>query len=93
VPELEEIPGIRCARPEGTFHAFPDVSQYGLRSPDFARRMLDEAKVAVVPGDSLGRRGEGYVRLSFATSRDNLATAFNRMRQAISKMAIRNKNR
>jgi len=83
VTELEKIPGIRCTRPEGTFYAFPDVSQYGLASADFARRMLDEAKVAVVSGDSFGSRGEGYIRLSFATSRDNLATAFNRMSQAI----------
>jgi len=83
VTELEKIPGIQCTRPEGTFYAFPDVSQYGLPSADFARRMLDEAKVAVVSGDSFGSRGEGYIRLSFATSRDNLATAFNRMSQAI----------
>ena len=86
--ELQKIPGIRCARPQGTFYAFPDVSQYGLSSADFALRMLNEAKVAVVAGDSFGRRGEGHIRLSFATSRDNIAAAFNSMRQATTSMPM-----
>jgi len=83
VAELEAISGIRCTRPEGTFYAFPDISRYGLNSADFALKMLEQAEVAVVAGDSFGSRGEGYIRVSFATSRDNLATAFSRMRQAL----------
>jgi len=86
VDELGKITGVNCAKPKGTFYAFPDISHYGLRSVDFALKLLNEAKVAVVPGDSFGSMGEGYVRLSFATSRDNLATAFNRMRHVISEI-------
>lgn len=84
--ELGKITGIKCTKPEGTFYAFPDISHYCLRSADFALKLLDEAKVAVVSGDSFGSRGEGYVRLSFATSRDNLVTAFNRMRHVMSEI-------
>jgi len=86
VEELGKITGIKCTKPEGTFYAFPNVSHYGLHSADFALKLLDEAKVAIVPGDSFGSRGEGYVRLSFATSRDNLVTAFNRMRHVMSEI-------
>jgi aspartate/methionine/tyrosine aminotransferase len=82
--ELKEIKGIQCKKPEGTFYAFPNISHYGLRSADFALKLLNEAKVAVVPGDSFGTRGEGYVRLSFATSRDNIAAAFKRIRPVMS---------
>ena len=86
VDELGKITGVNCTKPQGTFYAFPNISHYGLRSVDFALKLLDEAKVAVVPGDSFGSMGEGYVRLSFATSRDNLTTAFNRMRHVISEI-------
>jgi len=86
VDELGKITGVNCTKPQGTFYAFPNISHYGLRSADFALKLLDEAKVAVVPGDSFGSMGEGYVRLSFATSRDNLTTAFNRMRHVISEI-------
>jgi aspartate/methionine/tyrosine aminotransferase len=86
VDELKEIAGIECTKPEGTFYAFPDISRYGLHSAEFALKLLDGAKIAVVPGDSFGSRGEGHIRLSFATSRDNLATAFNRMRHVMSEM-------
>lgn len=84
VNELGRFTGAKCTKPQGTFYAFPNISHYGLRSADFAMKLLDEAKVAVVPGDSFGGKGEGYIRLSFATSRDNLATAFTRMRRVIS---------
>jgi aspartate/methionine/tyrosine aminotransferase len=87
--KLGEISGVKCTKPEGTFYAFPDISHYGLRSADFALRLLNESKVAVVPGDSFGSGGEGYIRLSFATSRDNLSTAFNRMQGALSGMRSR----
>jgi len=86
VDELGKITGVNCTKPQGTFYAFPNISHYGLRSADFTLKLLDEAKVAVVPGDSFGSMGEGYVRLSFATSRDNLTTAFNRMRHVISEI-------
>ena len=81
--ELREIEGIKCVKPAGTFYAFPDVSCYGLSSAEFALKLLDVAKVVVVSGDSFGRIGEGYVRLSFATSSENLTKAFKRMRQAL----------
>jgi len=72
-----------CVRPKGTFYAFPDISKYGLSSEKFSLQLLERAKVAVVPGDSFGPSGEGFVRLSFATSMENLEKAFSRMKTAI----------
>ena len=84
--ELGKITGVECTKPRGTFYAFPDITHYGLRSAEFALKLLEDAKVAVVPGDSFGSRGEGYVRLSFATSRDNLTRALTSMRKVLSEM-------
>ena len=69
--------------PKGTFYAFPNISEYGLSSEKFALELLEKAQVAVVPGDSFGPSGEGFVRLSFATSMKNLVEAFDRIKRAI----------
>ncbi len=63
---LNAIDGISCLLPESTFYAFPNISRFGLSSWDFAKYLIKEHKVAVVPGSIFGRRGEGYVRISFA---------------------------
>ncbi len=65
------IAGVRCAAPEGAFYLFPDLSALGLTSQEAYERLLD-AGVAVVPGTSFGARGEGRVRVSFATSLENI---------------------
>jgi aminotransferase len=83
ISELRKIDRISCVSPKGTFYAFPNISAFGLRSREFAQELLDRIKVAVVPGDSFGTRGEGFIRLSFATSREQIKIALDRMRQAI----------
>jgi aspartate/methionine/tyrosine aminotransferase len=68
---LARIAGVRCAAPEGAFYLFPDLTALGLSSQDAYERLL-EAGVAVVPGTSFGARGDGRVRVSFATSLANI---------------------
>ena len=72
---LNELPGISCVTPRGAFYAFPNITGTGLDARRFADRLLDEAGVAVLAGTSFGEYGEGYLRLSYANSLDNLAEA------------------
>ena len=68
---LNAIDGISCTLPAGTFYAFPNISSFGMTSWDFAKYLLQEGKVATIPGSIFGRQGEGHLRLSFAaTPRD-----------------------
>jgi aspartate/methionine/tyrosine aminotransferase len=69
---LNAIDGIQCINPESTFYAFPNITSTGLSSWDFAKYLVKEHKVAVVPGSIFGQAGEGYVRLSFAAGMDQL---------------------
>lgn len=82
VDGLNAIPGISCTMPHGAFYAFPNISSFGLSSDDFAARLLDEFGVAAVSGTSFGAAGEGYIRLSYATSEANIQEALNRMHTA-----------
>lgn len=79
---LNDIPGITCVMPAGAFYAFPNISSFGLASDQFERRLLDEFGVAAVSGTSFGAAGEGYLRISYATSEANLDEALRRIRQA-----------
>ncbi len=78
VPELNRI-GLSCVKPQGAFYAFPSIKSTGLSSIDFANKLLHEQKVAVVPGTAFGANGEGYVRMSYASSLDNLKEAITRI--------------
>ncbi len=71
--------GLPCLKPEGAFYAFPRISKTGMRSREFALRLLDEERVACVPGTAFGASGEGFVRCSFATEFEELQEALNRM--------------
>jgi aminotransferase len=62
--------------PRGAFYIFPNITETGLSSKDFALQLLQEKKVAVVPGNAFGEGGEGFVRCSFATSMEKLQIAF-----------------
>jgi aspartate/methionine/tyrosine aminotransferase len=86
VGELAKVDGISCFSPKGTFYAFPNIASIGLKSQEFAMKLLGRSKVAVVPGDAFGRCGEGFIRLSFATSREKLKIALERIRDAISEL-------
>ncbi|KOG36180.1 MULTISPECIES: pyridoxal phosphate-dependent aminotransferase [Streptomyces] len=79
VSALDALPGVTCASPEGAFYAFADIRGTGLTSAAFAQRLLDEAAVTVAPGSAFGPGGEGYVRLSFAASREVLQGAAERL--------------
>jgi aminotransferase len=89
IRELERIEGISCVKPQGTFYAFPNITNLGLSSEKFTEELLEKARVAVVPGNSFGPNGEGFIRLSFAASTDALIIAFERMRGAISQLRPR----
>jgi aspartate/methionine/tyrosine aminotransferase len=80
---LNSIDGIRCLKPESTFYAFPNISSFGLSSWDFAKYLVKEHKVAVVPGNIFGKAGEGYVRLSFAASIEQLEEGIARIRRGL----------
>ena len=80
---LNEIEGIECATPKGAFYAFPKVDGTGMSSAEFSNKLLEEAGVAVLAGESFGRYGSGYIRLSFANSTENLQEAIFRIKQFV----------
>jgi len=77
---LNEIPGVQCRMPNGAFYAFPNITGTGYTSEELATRLLNEAGVAALAGTAFGEYGEGYLRFSYANSRENLAEAARRMR-------------
>jgi aspartate aminotransferase len=79
VEELNKLSGVSCVEPGGAFYAFPNISRTGLRAKEFERRLLEEAGVATVAGTSFGSYGEGYLRLSYANSTENIREAIHRM--------------
>ena len=79
VEALNAIDGIRCCLPKGAFYAFPDISAFGISGYEFATRLLDEAGVAAAWGTAFGAFGEGYLRLSYATSIENIKIAVDRI--------------
>lgn len=76
---LNAIPGVRCQVPQGAFYAFPNVRSFGLPVRDLARKLLDEAGVAVLAGTDFGQYGEGYLRLCYATSPEKIERALEKM--------------
>jgi aminotransferase len=83
---LNEIEGFRCALPKGAFYVFPNIKDFKVSSEEFADFLLREAKVAVVPGSTFGSYGEGYIRISFAASYEQLEEALNRIERAVKKL-------
>ena len=80
VKGLNDLPGVSCIVPKGAFYAFPNIKDTGISSQEFADRLLQEADVAVLSGTSFGRYGEGYLRLSYANSLENIEKALDKMR-------------
>ena len=72
---LRRIPGIKCPEPEGAFYVFPSIKETGLSSKEFEERAMSEAGVALLSGAAFGEFGEGYVRLSYANSQENIQKA------------------
>ena len=84
---LQTMPGIKVTRPQGAFYLFPNIKETGKTSAEITQYLLDEAHVAVVPGSVFGQYGEGYVRISYANSYENLDRAMHNMRQALEKIS------
>ena len=79
---LNAIPGITCHLPGGAFYAFPDISSFGLSSDDFADAMLEKAGIALLPGSCFGAQGEGFARICYASSREEIGEALARIETA-----------
>ena len=86
VAGLNSIPGVRCPMPRGAFYAFPNVQVFGRPSAELADILLDKAGVALLPGSAFGRYGEGYLRLSYANSLENIEKALQRMADVLGGM-------
>jgi aspartate/methionine/tyrosine aminotransferase len=80
---LNAIDGISCILPESTFYAFPNITECGLTSWEFAKYLVREHKVAVVPGSVFGKGGEGYVRISFAVDLESIREALVRIEKGV----------
>ena len=78
--------GLECFEPYGAFYTFPCIKRFGMTSDEFATRLLQEEKVAVVPGTAFGDCGEGYLRISYAYSLDNLKEALGRIDRFIKRL-------
>ena len=85
VSGLNQIPGIACPEPGGAFYAFASIAALGMSSQQFQDRLLNEAGVASVSGRSFGKYGEGFIRLSYANSRENILKALDRLENFVSK--------
>ena len=87
---LDEM-GIPCFEPQGAFYVFPCIKEFGLTSEDFANLLLAEEKVAIVPGTAFGDSGEGFLRISYAYSIDNLRIALTRLKHFVEKIRSQEK--
>ena len=83
VEGLNRLPGVSCITPKGAFYAFPNVSRTGWKAKALASTLLEEAGVATIGGPDFGVNGEGYIRLSYANSAENIARALERMGEVL----------
>ena len=83
--EFEKI-GLPCFEPYGAFYVFPCIKEFGMTSEEFATRLLEEEKVAVVPGTAFGDCGEGFLRISYAYSIENLKIALDRIEAFVARL-------
>ncbi len=79
VEGLNKLPGVSCTTPKGAFYAFPNIKRTGWQAKPLANALLDEAGVAIIGGPDFGILGEGYVRLTYANSTENILKALDRM--------------
>jgi len=86
VDGLNNIKNISCPKPSGAFYVFPNITKTGLSSESFANRLLEENGVATLSGESFGEEGKGYIRISFANSKDNISEALNRIEDFVNKL-------
>ena len=82
--------GLPCFEPFGAFYAFPCIREFGMTSDEFATELLQSKKVAVVPGTAFGACGEGFLRISYAYSLDDLRTALDRVEEFVTELRENN---
>ena len=87
VDGLNAIPGVSCVMPHGAFYTFPNVGSFGRTSAEIADHLLYDAGVCGLAGTAFGRHGEGYLRFSYANSRENLSAALERVGESLSKLS------
>jgi aspartate aminotransferase len=85
VDGLNKLPGVSCATPKGAFYTFPNVKRTGWKAKPLASALLEDAGVAIIGGPDFGILGEGYIRLSYANSTENILKALDRMGDFLSK--------
>jgi aspartate/methionine/tyrosine aminotransferase len=83
VDGLNAIPGFSCQKPQGAFYAFPNIRKTGMNSNDLANLILEKAGVALLPGSSFGDFGDGYLRLSYANSVENIQRALDKIQKVM----------
>ena len=83
VKAINEIPGLHCECPKGAFYIFINCKSLNMKSADLSAYLLEEAKIALVPGDVFGPGGEGYLRMSFANSYDNIVEGCAQLKKAV----------
>ncbi|AMM53617.1 aminotransferase class I/II-fold pyridoxal phosphate-dependent enzyme [Pyrococcus kukulkanii] len=83
---LKKMPYIKVREPKGAFYIFPNISETEMSSEEFSEWLLEKAKVVVIPGTAFGKNGEGYIRISYATSREKLIEAMDRIEKALSEV-------
>jgi len=86
VEGLNELPGVSCQKPRGAFYVFPNVKAFNKTSSEIANMLLEEAGVALLPGSAFGTYGEGYLRLSYANSVENIQQALERMKGVVKRL-------
>ena len=84
VKGLNEVPGIKCITPPGSFYCFPDITGTGMTSQEFTDKLVVEAGVAVVAGTAFGTQGEGFIRVTYAVSDEDIAEGIERMKKLLS---------
>lgn len=88
VDGLNSIRGISCLKPGGAFYVFANIKKTKMTSEDIANYLLDDAGVAVLPGTNFGEYGEGYIRICYATNKENILEGLKRIKISISKLTI-----
>lgn len=85
VEGLNEVPGMSCIYPKGAFYVFPNIQETGMKSDELANYLIEEAGVCLLPGTAFGSQGEGFLRLSYASSLESIEEGIERMKDAMRK--------
>lgn len=86
VKAINEIDGLSCRCPKGAFYIFINIEKLGMTGQEFAPLLLENAKVAMVPGDVFGTEGDHYIRMSFANSYENIVEGCKRLKEFVEKL-------